>query len=137
MAVRLSGLLNRLLICSNLKKQSEQSAASLTHLRHLLQCYAECTLYCTLNRMPKYLTITEARRQLLELPDELTDEPVIITKHGKPVMAALSYEQFESLMETLEILSDREFANRLQESIAQAERGETVSWKEAKAKLGL
>ncbi|MBD1929865.1 type II toxin-antitoxin system Phd/YefM family antitoxin [Trichocoleus sp. FACHB-90] len=87
--------------------------------------------------MPKYLTITEARRQLLELPDELTDEPVIITKHGKPVMAALSYEQFESLMETLEILSDREFANRLQESIAQAERGETVSWKEAKAKLGL
>ncbi|MEW5857327.1 MAG: type II toxin-antitoxin system Phd/YefM family antitoxin [Cyanobacteriota bacterium] len=87
--------------------------------------------------MPKYLTITEARRQLLELPDELTDEPVIITKHGKPVMAALSYEQFESLMETLEILSDRQFANRLQESIAQAERGETVSWKEAKAKLGL
>ncbi|MBD2773247.1 type II toxin-antitoxin system Phd/YefM family antitoxin [Iningainema tapete] len=43
--------------------------------------------------MPKYLTITEARRQLLDLPDELKDEPVIITKHGKPVMAALSFEQ--------------------------------------------
>ena len=87
--------------------------------------------------MPKYLTITEARRQLLDLPDELKDEPVIITKHGKPVMVALSFEQFESLMETFEILSDREFATRLQESIAQAERGETISWNEAKAKLGL
>ncbi|MFH7024360.1 MAG: type II toxin-antitoxin system Phd/YefM family antitoxin [Heteroscytonema crispum UTEX LB 1556] len=87
--------------------------------------------------MPKYLTITEARQQLLDLPDELKDEPVIITRHGKPVMAALSFEQYESLLETLSILCDKEFANQLQESIAQGERGETISWKEAKAKLGL
>ncbi|MEH2389260.1 MAG: type II toxin-antitoxin system Phd/YefM family antitoxin [Nostoc sp.] len=66
--------------------------------------------------MPKYLSITEARRQLLDLPDELKDEPVIITKHGKPVMAALSFDQFESLLETLAILSDREFAHQLRES---------------------
>lgn len=87
--------------------------------------------------MPKYLTITEARRQLLDLPDALQDELLIITKHGKPVMAALSFEQYESLLETLEILSDREFTHQLQQSIAQGERGETISWKEAKAKLGL
>ncbi|MBD0265408.1 MAG: type II toxin-antitoxin system Phd/YefM family antitoxin [Tolypothrix sp. Co-bin9] len=87
--------------------------------------------------MSKYLTITEAKRQLLDLPDELNDEPVIITKHGKPVMVALSFEQYESLLETLSILSDRNFANQLQESIAQAERGETISWEEAKAKLGI
>ncbi|MDM9385217.1 type II toxin-antitoxin system Phd/YefM family antitoxin [Chlorogloeopsis sp. ULAP01] len=59
--------------------------------------------------MPKYLTITEARQHLLNLPDELKDEPVIITKHGKPVMAALSFEQYESLLETLSILGDRSF----------------------------
>ncbi|GAX39311.1 putative prevent-host-death family protein [Tolypothrix sp. NIES-4075] len=87
--------------------------------------------------MSKYLTITEARRQLLDLPDELNDEPVIIIKHGKPVMAALSFEQYESLLETLSILSDRNFANQLQESITQAERGEIISWEEAKAKLGI
>ncbi len=79
--------------------------------------------------MPKYLSITEARRQLLDLPDELKDEPVIITKHGKPVMAALSFDQFESLLETLAILSDREFAHQLRESIDQGERGETINWK--------
>ncbi|MHC5933136.1 type II toxin-antitoxin system Phd/YefM family antitoxin [Nostoc sp.] len=87
--------------------------------------------------MPKYLSITEARRQLLDLPDELKDEPVIITRHGKPVMAALSFEQFESLLETLAILSDREFADQLGESIDQGERGETIKWKEVKAQLGL
>ncbi len=56
--------------------------------------------------MPKYLTITEARQQMLGLPDELADEPVIITKRGKPVMVVLSYEHFASLVETLDILSD-------------------------------
>lgn len=87
--------------------------------------------------MPKYLTITEARQQMLALPDDLADEPVIITKRGKPVMVALSYEHFASLVETLDIFSDPEFANQLQESIAQAEQGKTINWEEAKVKLGL
>jgi len=80
---------------------------------------------------------TEARQQMLGLPDELADEPVIINKRGKPVMVALSYEHFASLVETLDILSDSEFANRLQQSIAQAEQEKTISWEEAKAQLGL
>lgn len=33
--------------------------------------------------MAKYLTITEARNQLLGLPNKLTDELIIITKDGK------------------------------------------------------
>ena len=47
--------------------------------------------------MTKYLTITEARKQPLDLPDQLTDEPTIITKQGKPVMVTTSYDQMESL----------------------------------------
>ncbi len=86
--------------------------------------------------MAKYLTITEARKKLLALPDELTDEPIIITKHGKPVMVTISYEQMESLLETLEILGDREFSTQLKEGIQQDKEGKTVSWSEAKAKLG-
>ena len=87
--------------------------------------------------MPKYLTITEAKQQLLNLPDELKEDAVIITKHGKPVMAALSFKQFESMMETLAIVSDKEFSSKLQKSIQQAQAGETITWEEAKAKLGL
>ena len=86
--------------------------------------------------MAKYLTITEARKKLLGLPDELTDEPIIITKHGKPVMVTISYEQMESLLETLEILADQEFSSQLKEGIQQDKEGKTVSWSEAKAKLG-
>ena len=86
--------------------------------------------------MAKYLTITEARKQLLGLPDKLTDEPIIITKHGKPVMVTISYEQMESLLETLEILGDKEFSTQLKEGIQQDKEGKTVSWSEARAKLG-
>jgi antitoxin YefM len=47
--------------------------------------------------MPKYLTVTEAQQQLPELPADLANEPAIITQDGKPVMIAMSCEQFESL----------------------------------------
>lgn len=86
--------------------------------------------------MPKYLNITEARKNLLNLPDELIDEPIIITKHGKPVMVTVSYEQMESLLETLSILEDKEFSSQLSTSIQQDEAGEKVSWESAKEQLG-
>ncbi|MGF1497077.1 MAG: type II toxin-antitoxin system Phd/YefM family antitoxin [Elainellaceae cyanobacterium] len=83
------------------------------------------------------LTILEAQQQLLELPQKLTAQPIIITQDGQPVMAAVSYEQFASLLETLDILADNEFTGQLQASISQAEQGETMSWDEAKQRLGL
>ncbi len=86
--------------------------------------------------MAKYLTITEARKQLLSLPDELTEEPVIITKHGKPVMVTISYEQMESLLETLEILEDKKFSTQLKAGIEQDREGTTLNWEEAKEQLG-
>ncbi len=85
--------------------------------------------------MSRFLTISEARRQLLELPETLEREPVIITRRGKPVMAAISYEQFESLAETLDILGEPSFAADLRESLRQAERGETLSLEDVRARL--
>ena len=86
--------------------------------------------------MPKYLTIAEAQQQLPELPDELADEPAIITKDGKPVIIALSLPQFESFLETVEILVDREFMAQLREGIRQADAGETINLEQLKAELG-
>jgi PHD/YefM family antitoxin component YafN of YafNO toxin-antitoxin module len=59
--------------------------------------------------MPKYLTITEAQQEMPKWPDDLAAEPAIITKDGKSAIVALSLKQFESLLETIEILSDGEF----------------------------
>ena len=85
--------------------------------------------------MPKFLNITEARKSFLDLPDEL-EEDSSITKRGEPVMAAMSFEALESLMETVSILSDPAFAAKLRESVAQAERGETIPLAEVEARLG-
>jgi antitoxin YefM len=87
--------------------------------------------------MTKFLTITETRKQLLDLPEQLVDEPVIITKHGKPAMVALGYEHYESLMETLDILSDPELMPKLRESIAQIANGELITLDDAIVKLNL
>ena len=85
--------------------------------------------------MLKSLTIAEAQQQLPTLPNALLKEPVIITQQNKPVMVAIDYDQFTSLIETLDILSNSEFAQQLQASIVQAEAGETIGWEEAKARL--
>ena len=86
--------------------------------------------------MAKYLTIAEAQKQLAELSNQLNDEPAIITKDGKPVMITFGVEQFESLIETIEIISDKEFMTELKQGIEQAEQGETISLEELKAEFG-
>ncbi|MFQ5866013.1 MAG: hypothetical protein ACE5IW_12365 [bacterium] len=45
-------------------------------------------------------------------------------------------EDFEGWIETLEILSDKEFTTKLKESIKQAEEGKLTDWNKAKSKLG-
>lgn len=85
--------------------------------------------------MTRFMTISEARKQLLELPETLDEQPVIITRHGKPVIAALSYEQFESLAETLDLLEDGTLMADLRKSMAQAGRGERISLADMRARL--
>jgi len=87
--------------------------------------------------MPKRLTIAEAQETLPELVSSLATEPAVITKDGKPVMIALNLEQFESLMETMEIMSDRSLMEQLRSGIGQADGGETISLEELKAELGI
>ncbi len=87
--------------------------------------------------MTKYIPLTEANQSLLDLAKDITEEPLIITQEGQPIMTAMSYQKFESLMETLDILADQTFSQKLKESIEQVKRGETVSWEIAKEKLGI
>ena len=87
--------------------------------------------------MSKKLTIAQAQQQLPKLPKELTDEPIIITQDGIPVMAAMSYIHLTQLLETLDILTDIEFVTKLRQSITQADQGKTISWEKVKADLGL
>jgi antitoxin YefM len=87
--------------------------------------------------MLKQLTIDQAQQQLPSLSEELTNEPIIITQDGIPVMAAISYQHLSELMETLDILSDQDFVAKLRQSLTQAEQNLTISWDDVKTQLSL
>jgi antitoxin YefM len=87
--------------------------------------------------MPKQLTIDQVQQQLPSLSKELTNEPIIITQDGIPVMAALSYQHLSELMETLDILSDQDFVAKLRHSLTQAEQNLTIAWDDVKTQLSL
>ena len=83
------------------------------------------------------ITITKARDMLMKLPDTLaqSNEAIPLTRHGEPVMALMAWDLFETIPETLEILSDEALMGALQRSIRQADEGNTISFDEVMAEL--
>jgi PHD/YefM family antitoxin component YafN of YafNO toxin-antitoxin module len=77
--------------------------------------------------MKQYIKISEVENQLNELAEQLTAEPIIITKDEKPVIIAFNIEQFNSLLETLEIRSDQKLMSDIKTGIKQVENQETIS----------
>ncbi len=73
--------------------------------------------------MPKTLSMVEARKRLTALPEEFERERdldvVTITRRGKPVLALMPWDLYETITETLEILGDVELVSELRESIAE------------------
>jgi PHD/YefM family antitoxin component YafN of YafNO toxin-antitoxin module len=88
------------------------------------------------------MQITEARRQFTQFPKMFGKKrpdvrAVEVESHGRPVMAVLSWDLYESLMETLEVMGDARLMKLLRSSLREAEQGKTMSWDAAKAKLKL
>jgi antitoxin YefM len=86
------------------------------------------------------LTISEARKVLLDLPERLergSERAISITRRGRPVLAVMPWELYESLVETLEILGDPDMVVALRDSLEDLKRGRVVSNREAKTRLGL
>jgi prevent-host-death family protein len=80
--------------------------------------------------MARVLTITEARSQLLDLAERLNRPPatdsVTATKRGKPVLALLPHEFYESFVETLEILKDEALMPALRQSLKGVQAGKPI-----------
>ncbi|NES99063.1 MAG: prevent-host-death protein [Sphaerospermopsis sp. SIO1G2] len=86
--------------------------------------------------MSKSININDAKDQLLQLPEQLNNEPaVIITDEELPVMVAISYERYISILETMDILSDPEFKDQLIAGIKEDQEGKRISWSEAMQEL--
>ena len=85
--------------------------------------------------MEETIPITEARKKLTSLPEELAEKPraISVTRKGKPVLAVLPWELYESLLETLEIMGDEGLMADLRQAVAEVSQGKTLPWEEARA----
>jgi antitoxin YefM len=77
------------------------------------------------------LTASKARRELLKIVRDARDAHKVYRIHHRDISAVLmSEEDYDSLMETLELLSIPGFKESIKESIEQMQRGETLSFRE-------
>jgi len=86
------------------------------------------------------LTISEARKVLLDLPEQLergSERAISITRRGRPVLAVLPWEFYKGIVETLDVLSDPDMVSALRDSLEDLKRGRLVNNKEAKTRLGV
>ncbi len=84
------------------------------------------------------LTITEARNKFMKLPDEAANNQIIaVTRRNKEVMAVMSWELYEGLLESIEILADRQLMKDLKKGIKEIKLDETYSIDEVRRRLGL
>ena len=87
----------------------------------------------------EHIPIVKARAMLTQLPELLAEEnrAVALTRRGKPVLAVMPWELFESIIETMEIMGDAEMMEALRQGIRDVQESNLVSLAEVKAELGI
>ncbi len=84
------------------------------------------------------MPITEARKKFMKLPDQAAGDQVIaVTRRNREVMAVMSWEMYEGLLETIEVLSDGELMNNVRKGVEDIKAGRIRSLSEAYERLGL
>lgn len=86
-----------------------------------------------------HLSISQARTQLTRLAGRLRvqREAVEVTSRGKPVLAILPWELYESMVETMEIMADQDLMADVRRGIKEFKAGKGVPLEAAKKRLGL
>ena len=91
--------------------------------------------------MTDSMPIIEARKRLTGLPEHLQSQPeqsaIAVTRRGKPVLALMSWDFYESLVETIEVMSDEKLMSQLRKSIKEVSAGQVKPWTVVKKELGL
>ena len=81
--------------------------------------------------MPQKITATDARRDFFEIVKGATEKhQVYRVQHRKGSVVILSEDEYDSLIETLTLLSIPGFSDRLKKSVKQMNNGETVSFED-------
>jgi antitoxin YefM len=80
------------------------------------------------DRVSTYAPLTEARERLSEIVDEVASNggEFLITKHGRPMAVLIASDEFEALIETLNILSDDDAMAAIREAKADLLSGDLI-----------
>ena len=82
------------------------------------------------------IPISEARNKFMKLPEEAAKHKILaVTRRNKEVMVVMSWELYEGLLETLEVLSDPKLMNHLKRGIEDVKAGRVHSLSEAYERL--
>lgn len=75
------------------------------------------------------VTLSDAKARLARLLAEVEElgDRFVITRSGKPTGVLVSVEEYEGLLETLEILSDPSLAEAVREGLEDVEAGRVLS----------
>ena len=67
----------------------------------------------------KVLPLSEVKAKLSELVDvvDRRDEPITITRNGKPIAISVSTEEYDGWHETVEILRDAQFLKEIRDGM--------------------
>ena len=87
--------------------------------------------------MAQELPITEARARLTQIANDLaaSQDTVTVTNRGRPVMTLIGYEMYESIMESLEIMSDPALMAQLRQSLQEARSGAVIGLDQVEREL--
>ncbi len=86
--------------------------------------------------MVSAMTIADAKKKITSLENTMSyDDTISITSHGKEVFALIRWDTYESIQETLEILTDEQLTKDLAEGIKQVKENKLVDFDSFKAGL--
>jgi len=87
--------------------------------------------------MNRTVTLKELRPGLPKVVTDIAEnlDRYIVTKRGRPVMMLISPEDYESLIETIEILQDRSALRRIRKAREDARSGKTISLEALRKRL--
>ena len=88
--------------------------------------------------MVKQLSISETRKRITSLEDDLSfNDTLSVTNHGKEVFALLRWDTYESIAETLDIISDEVLYDELKIGIKQFENNSLIDFEDFKKSLNV
>ena len=85
-----------------------------------------------MDEIQKILPVTKVKREFLDILKSMEEEyaTITVTRNGEPVGVMMTPDRYESLLETIEILSDKNSLRALKASQKDFKSGKIYSHKE-------